>query len=104
MYDLGVDGLNNGPNATKLRQDFDTIMNEQMKKVENERLEIDIRRIEFRNKIVQLEQELEANKSVSMGNAFKNVFFLKEPVKVKSDQLNKLLTVSVTSIEKKRNF
>ncbi len=93
LYDLGVEGLKNGPNSSKLRQDFDELMKEQMKKIENERLEIDIRRIEFRNTVAEFDASLENNKSISMGRAFKNVFFLKEPIKVKNEQLNKLLSV-----------
>ncbi len=91
LYDLGVDGLANGPNSTKLRQDFDTLVYEQMKKLENERLEVDIRRIELRNKIQELDKSLENSKNVK--TSYKNVFFTKEPVKVKNEQLNKLLNV-----------
>ena len=93
LYDLGVEGLSNGPNASKLLFDFDTLMNEQMKKIENERLEIDIRRIEFRNKIQDVDKNLEMNRNVGMGNAFKSVFFVSEPTKIKNEQLNKLLNV-----------
>ena len=65
-----------------------------MKKLENEQLEVDIRRIEMRNKTLELDNSLENNKSLKMGKTFKNVFFTKEPIKVKNEELNKLLNVN----------
>jgi len=94
LYDLGVNGLSSGPNSSKLRQDFDTLVYEQMKKLENEQLEVDIRRIELRNKTLELDNSLENNKSLKMGKTFKNVFFTKEPIKIKNEELNKLLNVN----------
>jgi len=92
LYDLGVDGLANGPNSSKLRKDFEALMYEQMKKLENERLEIDIRRLELRNKTQELDKSLENNKSVK--TSYKDMFFSKEPIKIKNEQLNKLLNVN----------
>ena len=92
LYDLGVDGLSSGPNSSKLRLDFDKLVNEQSKKIENERLEIDVRRIEIRNLIQEVDKSSDVKKGVDLDK--KSAFFVTEPTKIKNEQLNKLTNVS----------
>ena len=91
LYEFGINDINSIPNSSKLRDDFDRIMQDALNKLKLEFLEVNVRRLEFRKEVSELDHKLETNKNVDMGS-LRRIFFVKEPVKVKNEQLNTLLT------------
>ena len=90
LYEFGINDINSIPNSSKLRDDFDRIMQDALNKLKLEFLEVNVRRLEFRKEVSELDHKLETNKNVDMGS-LRRIFFVKEPVKVKNEQLNELL-------------
>ena len=99
MYELGFEGLSSGPSSNQLREDFFNIMSDKMKKLKCEILEIDLRRQELNKEVLQLDEDaaLDSASKKSGRKSSKSwltnvISFKREPVEIKSDALNKLLT------------
>lgn len=103
LYELGFDGISNGPSSNQLRDDFFAIMSEKMKKLKLELLEIDLRRQELNKSALEVDAELDLQEAASNGrrgsrtNTNKNWFtnmiaFKREPVQIKNEKVNRVLS------------
>lgn len=105
LYELGTDGIFNGPSSNRLKDDFFNIMNEYMKKLKSEMLEVDLRREELLKNVTEADNNATDSKQ-SKGNWLTNVLKTKkeQPVQIKSEQLNKVYTDCDTRIVELSNI
>lgn len=94
LYELGFDGICNGPSSNQLRDDFFNIMCDKMKKLKCEMLEIDLRRQELNKNILEEDNKLQTVNSRKGSKSWLTnmIVIKKEPVEIKNEKLNKLLT------------